>query len=175
MTEVAAMSDDDLLLQINRFDPYDVEFARRFRALAAERDALRAALERIAEGRFSLAPAPDYVTNPTPSPQEIARTALNAKARAAIEPVPVSVREAARLTDGQLVARCADAWEQAPVGSTWEHRKGGVYVVKGVAVTSDDLTPVVVYQKATGYGPAFTRPAAEFLDGRFRAIAEGKE
>ena len=45
-------------------------------ALVAERDALRAALEQIAEGRFSLAPAPDYVTNPTPSPQDIARAAL---------------------------------------------------------------------------------------------------
>lgn len=29
------MSDDDLLKEINVYDPYDVEFARRFRALAA--------------------------------------------------------------------------------------------------------------------------------------------
>jgi hypothetical protein len=29
------MSDDDLLKEINVYDPYDVEFARRFRSLAA--------------------------------------------------------------------------------------------------------------------------------------------
>ncbi len=33
---VARMSDDDLLMEINAHDPYDAEFARRFRALAAK-------------------------------------------------------------------------------------------------------------------------------------------
>lgn len=40
--DISAMSDDELLRQINGFDPYDVEFARRFRALTAERDEARA-------------------------------------------------------------------------------------------------------------------------------------
>lgn len=39
--EIKRMSNDDLLLQINCFDPYDVEFARRFRALEARIEALR--------------------------------------------------------------------------------------------------------------------------------------
>ena len=47
-TDLQQMSDDDLLSQINRFDPYDVEFARRFRAVSAERDRLRADLYRAA-------------------------------------------------------------------------------------------------------------------------------
>lgn len=36
------------------------------------------ALRRIEAGDFSLMPPPDYVTNPTPSPQQIARAALAA-------------------------------------------------------------------------------------------------
>lgn len=75
-----------------------------------------------------------------------------------------------RLTDGQLSALCAEAWEKAPVGSKWKHRKGGNYKVHGVALTSDDLTPVVIYQAMQGLGPAFTREAEEFLDGRFKRI-----
>jgi hypothetical protein len=47
--DLQQMPDDDLLLQINRFDPYDVEFARRFRAVSAERDRLRKALDEIAD------------------------------------------------------------------------------------------------------------------------------
>jgi hypothetical protein len=37
---------------------------------------LEVALSDIAEGRFSMVPAPDYVTRPVRSPQQIARAAL---------------------------------------------------------------------------------------------------
>lgn len=39
-SDAARMTDDELLAQINAHDPFDEEFAKRFRALAAERDAL---------------------------------------------------------------------------------------------------------------------------------------
>lgn len=80
-----------------------------------------------------------------------------------------------RLTPVQLSARCVDAWETVPVGSKWKHRKGGIYEAKGVALTSDDLTPVVIYQETKGGAPAFTRHAKEFLDGRFTRIEKGNK
>tara|TARA_R110000744_G_scaffold364980_1_gene473660 strand:- start:437 stop:694 length:258 start_codon:yes stop_codon:yes gene_type:complete len=74
-----------------------------------------------------------------------------------------------RLSNGQLVARCADAWDAIPVFSLWKHRNGTIYEAKGVALTSDSLTPVVIYQqqRPSDGSPAFTREASEFLDGRF--------
>ncbi len=77
---------------------------------------------------------------------------------------------AERLTDEQLVALMDDALEKAPSGSRWKHRKGGVYRVTDVALTSDDLTPVIVYRNVAKLRPTFTREAAEFLDGRFTRI-----
>ena len=76
-----------------------------------------------------------------------------------------------RLTGSQLVARCANAWEAMPPVTQWRHKKtGGIYETQGVALTSDDLTPVVIYMNTDGNGPSFTRPASEFLDGRFERI-----
>lgn len=46
--QIEAMSDEDLLAQINCYDPYDVEFARRYRALLARADAAEAARDREA-------------------------------------------------------------------------------------------------------------------------------
>lgn len=53
--------------------------------------------------------------------------------------------------------------------SYWKHVKtGGVYAVVGVAVEEATLRPVVLYRKAgDAYATIFTRPAAEFMDGRF--------
>ena len=77
-----------------------------------------------------------------------------------------------RLTDGQLVARCADAWEAVPSVTKWRHKKtGGVYETQGVALTSNNLEPVVIYMNTKGKGPSFTRPASEFLDGRFERLS----
>ena len=76
-----------------------------------------------------------------------------------------------RLTDGQLVARCADAWAAVPSTSRWRHTKtGGVYEAQGVALTSRNLDPVVIYVNVNGKGPSFTRSSSEFLDGRFERI-----
>jgi F420-0:gamma-glutamyl ligase-like protein len=47
------------------------------KALLKRIESLEQALREIAEGHFSLTTAPDYVTNPTPSPQQIARSALD--------------------------------------------------------------------------------------------------
>jgi hypothetical protein len=43
MTDPSEMSDDELLEQINHHDPYDVEFARRFRDLRARLEEAEAA------------------------------------------------------------------------------------------------------------------------------------
>lgn len=52
--------------------------------------------------------------------------------------------------------------------SYWKHVKtGGVYAVLGVAVEEATLRPVVLYRKAgDAHATIFTRPAAEFMDGR---------
>lgn len=76
-----------------------------------------------------------------------------------------------RLTNDQLLALCADTWEEVPPRSVWLHNKsGGVYEAQGVALASDDLTPVVIYINVQRNGPSFTRPTAEFLDGRFERL-----
>jgi hypothetical protein len=81
-----------------------------------------------------------------------------------------------KLTNAQLAAKVADASADVPFGSTWRHVKsGGNYVVKGVALTSNDLTPVVVYQGTTFGSSGFTRPAHEFADGRFVRLTGGDE
>ena len=78
-----------------------------------------------------------------------------------------------RLTDEQLAARCADASKSAPARSRWRHLKtGDVYEVRGVALTSCGLDPVVIYSCTNGMRPAFTRPASEFLDGRFERLTQ---
>ena len=73
-----------------------------------------------------------------------------------------------RLAESQIAARRADAWDAAPTCSIWHHKKsGGVYEVKGVALASGSLEPVIIYSKAKGVSLTFTRPASEFVDGRF--------
>jgi hypothetical protein len=57
--EAQALGDEDLLAQINRFDPYDVEFAKRFRALSAalaEAEGEIARLNAIVEAYEDMAP-----------------------------------------------------------------------------------------------------------------------
>lgn len=50
----------------------------------------------------------------------------------------------------------------------WEHRKGGRYELLGFGVQERDLVPVVLYQEVgSSSHPIFTRPCAEFFDGRF--------
>lgn len=54
MDDLKAMSNTDLLAQINGHDPYDVEFARRFRHLEARiaaADALAAAVWEFNSGK----------------------------------------------------------------------------------------------------------------------------
>lgn len=60
----------------------------------------------------------------------------------------------------------SDAQQTTPAhGEWWRHRKGGLYLIVGVAKVEADLSPVVVYRSATG--DLWTRPLAEFMDGRF--------
>lgn len=54
-------------------------------------------------------------------------------------------------------------------GFVWRHGKsGGLYRIETIALREADLAPVVVYRNEGG--TAFTRPAAEFFDGRFSPI-----
>lgn len=72
-----------------------------------------------------------------------------------------------------------------PTNSVWLHVKSGhTYFVWGVAQVEADLSEVVVYQRCTLSTPRalvstkdgwWTRPLAQFLDGRFtRLEAEGE-
>lgn len=54
-------------------------------------------------------------------------------------------------------------------GFVWRHAKSaGLYRIETIALREADLAPVVVYRSEEG--TAFTRPAAEFFDGRFSPI-----
>ena len=55
-------------------------------------------------------------------------------------------------------------------GSIWRHRKGGTYFVVGVARVEATLEHVVVYHKAGQPADMWTRPVAEFMDGRFAKL-----
>jgi hypothetical protein len=67
----------------------------------------------------------------------------------------------------------ADATIYCPApGSTWTHRKGGHYTVLCVARVEATLEHVVVYHKTTQPADAWTRPVAEFMDGRFTPTIE---
>jgi hypothetical protein len=56
-------------------------------------------------------------------------------------------------------------------GYTWVHRKtGGEYSVICYGIAEATLTPVVIY-KNVSTGEVWTRPCAEFFDGRFKARA----
>jgi len=58
--------------------------------------------------------------------------------------------------------------DQPAAGQWWRHRTGGLYQVVCVALAEATQEPVVVYRKHM-VGLTWTRPAAEFLDGRFTA------
>lgn len=54
-------------------------------------------------------------------------------------------------------------------GTLWKHRKGGRYAVLCLATREADRTTDVVYQ-CERTGVIYTRPASEFLDGRFKKV-----
>lgn len=50
----------------------------------------------------------------------------------------------------------------------WRHKKSDYrYIVITHALLENDLSTVVVYQRADDCGPVWVRPLSEFLDGRF--------
>lgn len=58
-----------------------------------------------------------------------------------------------------------------PVGSTWRHRKGGLYTVVMLAIRESDLSAVVLYRGPDGF--CWDRPLSEFADGRFTMVDGG--
>jgi len=61
--------------------------------------------------------------------------------------------------------------------SVWKHRKGGLYVVIGVATCStngdrDGVEKSVVYH-SVHYDKLRYRELSEFLDGRFTQVTDG--
>ena len=65
----------------------------------------------------------------------------------------------------------ADATIYCPKpGSTWRHRKGGTYLILAIARVKATLEHVVVYHKVHQPADVWTRPVAEFMDGRFSVI-----
>lgn len=81
-----------------------------------------------------------------------------------------SVMDKKRSIDSEVMSLFVNTRDAIPNLSIWRHRKGGVYEVKAIALSSDTLDPIVVYTRTDGVWPAFTRPASEFLDGRFERI-----
>jgi len=71
-----------------------------------------------------------------------------------------------------LVDDMRAAVDGAPVGSRWEHRKGGQYVVVGHCLLEASVAPAVLYSHDEPGNPVWARAAAEFLDGRFTRIKE---
>lgn len=63
----------------------------------------------------------------------------------------------------------------APTGSLWKHRKGGIYRIVGHAMIEANMTPAIIYESLSGDAGLWVRPGDEFLDGRFsrhtRALA----
>jgi hypothetical protein len=60
-----------------------------------------------------------------------------------------------------------------PAGSVWEHKKtGGIYRIICVGYIEKDLTPCVTYtgNYLSNDEVYWTRPLAEFLDGRFQKL-----
>jgi hypothetical protein len=55
------------------------------------------------------------------------------------------------------------------IRSVWRHKKGGLYVVVCLATREADRTTDVVY-RCQRTGVIYTRPATEFLDGRFKRV-----
>ena len=55
-------------------------------------------------------------------------------------------------------------------GTIWRHRKGGHYMILGSAVRERDRSCEVIY-RCQQSGIVYTRPAAEFFDGRFKRVA----
>ncbi len=90
--------------------------------------------------------------------------------------VLVQNRTAVLLVQPQIVTEeptVADATIYCPKpGSTWQHRKGGHYTVLCVARVEATMEHVVVYHKTTQPADAWTRPVAEFMDGRFTPTIE---
>lgn len=60
----------------------------------------------------------------------------------------------------------ADSSSQSKFGY-WTHRKGGQYEIVGFGIQEQDLVPVVVYRSLGEPEVWWTRPCAEFFDGRF--------
>lgn len=58
---------------------------------------------------------------------------------------------------------------EVPLGSCWDHRKGGTYEIRGHALLEADYSVLVAYGKPEE-APTWCRPASEFLDGRFTRL-----
>jgi hypothetical protein len=57
------------------------------------------------------------------------------------------------------------------LGSAWRHLKTGhTYIVKGIANREADLVPLVIYEREINPTEQWSRPAAEFMDGRFQEM-----
>lgn len=76
-----------------------------------------------------------------------------------------------RKTPREMLAEGEAMDEATPMGSLWTHMNTGtVYEVIGHCFIEADASPAVLYARygTEGPEPIWARPAAEFLDGRFR-------
>ena len=71
------------------------------------------------------------------------------------------------MSDDELIAMVST--DPQPL-TVWLHRKGGKYMVVGIAIEEATLRPIVCY--TGGIGVMWLRPRDEFMDGRFTPIDE---
>ena len=53
------------------------------------------------------------------------------------------------MTEGELAAIMEDALKRVPIGSRWQHVVSGKYIVLGIEVREEDLSPSVSYRRAS--------------------------
>lgn len=69
-----------------------------------------------------------------------------------------------RLSDDELTQKLVEAGSQVEVGATYQHYKGNLYRVTGLAILESNLEAAVVYQAQHGSGVSFVRPLSSWLE-----------
>jgi len=101
--------------------------------------------------------------------RDLSLDALALKYPMPVEEVPEVVQpEPTRLTEDQLVALLKSSPTKGLVGCTFTHVKSGKEYALGFShLNESDLTVHVTYSPIGNMALIFSRPAAEFMDGRF--------
>ncbi len=87
-----------------------------------------------------------------------------------------------KLSLAELLAKVETAKQQVPIGSTWQHYKGGKYVVTDLVIIELTVEVAVVYLSLEHPSVKFLRPLVVWQEGvewqgeemfRFRFLSNG--